>query len=272
MIHRPGGAETSSDRAGPSRSGLGSRRVVRTAFAFSVAVHVLAISMYPRFVRTRPELGAFPLPATTPTTQGSVVIRLIEIDQTPDPERPDEPEEIEELAEPAPEVDAPSFDALPGIEIVPLGPTVAERLRPNLRNAMLWTEPPPEFFDLTLEQREELLVAGRITEWLDSVGVARAGEEAATDWTFGDADGGRWGVSPRGIHLGDITIPLPNFTLGTPVGKRDEANRRLREYEEIARQAGQAVLLQSWKERSEAIRARRDRERAAAQPDTTRGR
>ena len=30
----------------------------------------------------------------------------------------------------------------------------------------------------------------------------------ARDWTF-ERDGERWGISPDGIHLGDVTIPLP---------------------------------------------------------------
>ena len=78
-------------------------------------------------------------------------------------------------------------------------------------------------------------------------------------------------MSPGKLHLGDLTLPLP-FAFGTPVGKRDEANRRVWEWEEIQRGAAAAAARESWKERAQAIRERRDRERAAARPDTSRTR
>jgi hypothetical protein len=146
---------------------------------------------------------------------------------------------------------------------VPPAPTAAERLRPNLTDARLWAEPPPEFYELTLEQREELLLSARIVEWYDSVALVRAAEGRLTDWTFRDGSGGRWGVADGRMYLGDVSVPLP-LNFGTPVGKRDEVNRLLWEYEEISRQSQRFLIEESWKERAAAIRARRDRERAAA--------
>ena len=70
------------------------------------------------------------------------------------------------------------------------------------------------------------------------------------------------------IYLGDIALPLP-LNFGTPVGHRDIEARRVFEWEEIERQSQRYIIEQSWKERAAAIRARRDRERAAAQADTT---
>jgi hypothetical protein len=245
---------------------------VWSAFGFSAALHLLVVILYPLlFERIGPEASPFFPPSPSVPLQGTPVIRLIEIDQTPDAERPDDPDEIEELEEPAAEAEAPILEALPGIEVVPLGPTAAERLRPHLVDARIWRALPPEFFELTFEQREELALADRLTTWLDSAQTARAAADALTDWTFTDSRGGRWGVSPGQIHLGDITIPLP-LSFGTPLGKRDENNRLIWQWEEIMRQAARADVEIMWRERAAAIRARRDAERAAARPDTTRSR
>lgn len=268
----PAGAGDPSDRAGPSRSGLGSRRVVWSAFGFSAALHILVVILYPiMFERIGPEASSFFPPNPSAPSQGTPVIRLIEIDETPSAERPEDPDEIEEIDEPAAEAEAPILDALPGIEVVPRALTAAERLRPHLADARIWRTLPPEFFELTLGQREELALAYRLTEWFDSAQAAQAAEDALTDWTVTDSRGGRWGISPGKIHLGDITIPLP-FNFGTPVGKRDENNRLIWQWEEIMRQAARADVEIMWRERAAAIRARRDAERAAARPDTTRGR
>jgi hypothetical protein len=268
MRSRPGGEHDRSDRAGPSRSGLGSRRVVWTAFGASVALHLLAIVLYPLFFdRLEPGASFFSPPITTRSVRGTEVIRIVEIEETPEPTTPEEPDEIEEEDEPVARVEVPQLEGVPDVELAPPGPTAAERLRPNLVDARLWRSPPPEFFELTLDQREELILADRITSWLDSVQAAQAAEERLTDWTFTDGRGGRWGVSPGKLHLGDITLPLP-LAFGTPVGKRDETNQLLWQWEEIMRQAGRAEVELSWRERAEAIRKRRDAERAAARGDT----
>lgn len=270
MQTRPGGTRDPSDRAGPSRSGLGSRRVVWSAFGTSILLHVLAVLLYPTlFESLDPDVPAF-FPSDRDPPDGLEVIQLIDIEPF-EPEEPAEPEEIEEVSDPEAEVGGPVLDALPGIEVVPLGPSAAERLRPDLQEARLWRRPPAAFYELSLEQREELLIAGRLTAWLDSVAVAEAAENALTDWTVTDSDGGRWGISPGQLHLGDVTVPLP-INFGVPVGKRDETNMLVWQWEEIMRQGRRADVEATWRERAEAIRARRDAERAAQPPDTTRWR
>jgi hypothetical protein len=240
------------------------------AFSVSVVVHVIAVLLYPSVVRSiRPGAPAFQPPTNVSSSQGAVVLRLIEIDEVADLEQPDDPEEIEEVVVPETEAEAPIIDGVPVGVLVPPGPTAAERLRPNQMNALLWAEPPPEYYELTLDQREELILAGRIVEWYDSIALVRAAEDRFTDWTYEDSNGGRWGVSEGKLHLGDLTLPLP-LAFGTPVGKRDEVNRRLWQIEELSRQSQQYLIQQNWRERSAAIRARRDRERNRA--DTTRSR
>jgi len=239
--------------------------VVRSAFALSVAVHVLAVFAYPFFVRTlQPEGFAlrFRTPAVAP--DGIEVLNLVEVDVPTDVARPDDPREVAEVAAAA-EVEGPRLEEAIVMDLPSPGLTPAERLRPYLTDPRLWAPPPPEFGALTLEQREELAIAGRLDAWYDSVAAAAAADAAWTDWTFTDGDGDRWGISPGQLHLGDVTIPLPTFA--APPGQRDY----LWQWDEIARQGAQVAVQESVRERLEAIRARRDRERAAArQADSVR--
>ena len=242
------------------------------AFGLSLTIHILAVGLYPLlFEQISPDARAFFPSVVNGPPLGTPVIRLIELDETSNLEPPEDPEEMDDVEDPEAEVQAPILEGLLDIVVAPAGPSAADRLRPRLIDARLWRAPPAAFFELSLEQREELIIASRLGEWLDSVRVSQAAEDALTDWTFTDSDGGRWGISPGKIHLGDITLPLP-INFGTSVGKRDETRRLVWQWEEIMRQAARADIEMSWRERSEAIRARRDAERTVAVPDTTRGR
>ena len=268
MRNRPRHEGSITDRAWLDSRGLGSPRIRGIALGASVAVHVVGILLY-MMVSAVLQPDAFTLPIDTDRTseQGTPLIRLIDI-LPEDLERPEEPDELAEIR--AGEADArrPLIEGIRLGEILPPPNNAADRLHPNLVDARLWAAPPPEFFELSIGQREQLLVSERIVEWYDSVAIARAAEDRLTDWTFTDSNGGRWGVADGKIYLGDIALPLP-LNFGTPVGHRDIEARRVFEWEEIERQSQRYIIEQSWKERAAAIRARRDRERAAAQADTT---
>lgn len=267
MDERPGDTDLKRDRAWQESRGLGSQRVKVSAFGISIAAHVVAILLYTAVSTVlRPDGLVIPLENQNESEQGVEVIQLIEFDDE-DLERPEEPEEIAQVSAAAEDVRPPFIPSPTGGELIPPGPTAAERLRPNLADARLWAEPPPEFYELTLQEQEELLASARIVEWYDSVAAAQAAEDRLTDWTFRDGQGGRWGVADGKIYLGDFVVPVP-INFGTPVGKRDEYARRTWEFEEIQRQSQQFLIQQAWKERSAAIRERRDRERAVARGDT----
>lgn len=272
MGHRPGVDDLNADRAWQRGRGLGSSRTRVSAFSISIAAHVIAIVLYTSVMAVlEPDGPAFTIETDRDTDDAVVVIELIELEEE-DPERPEEPEEITSVEASAADARRPTIAGAPTAQLVPPGPTAAERLAPNLVDARVWAEPPPEFYQLTTEEREELMLSRRIVEWYDSVSLARAAEDRLTDWTFTDSKGGRWGVADGRIYLGDIAIPVP-IQFGTPVGQRDAVNYRLWEFEEIERQSQRYIIEQSWLERSEAIRERRDRERSTeVRPDTTRAR
>ena len=252
--------------AGQGRSGLGSRRVVWTAFAFSVVLHVVVMFVYPSVMRrdvTDPAPSL--LPSTADPSSDMEVIALLEIALDEDPQRPEDPEDVEDVEAPDIAPTGPDLGALEGPVLVRPGPTAVERLRPDLRDERIWAPVAAERVQLSLEQMLDLDMAARILQYQDSVEAAIAAGAALTDWTFTDSDGKRWGVSPGKIHLGDITLPLP-FNFGTSPHKIQEQRALLAVWEAMQRQAARAVIQDSWKERAQAIRARRDRERS--KPDT----
>jgi hypothetical protein len=269
MQDRAGGREPPPGRATSRRSGLGSRSVVRTAFGVSVAVHVLAVLAYPALSRRlQPEGVAFFYPAAPGSAGGMEVVELVEVDLVEELQRPDRPQDVERIGTAPVSIQRPALVEPGGIDLPTPGLTPAERLRPRLTDRRIWAPLPPEWSELTMEQREELMLAGRLQEWQDSVNAAAAAAAAWTDWTFTDGGGGRWGVSERGLHLGDLTIPLPQFE--APYGQREY----MWQWNEIARQGAQAAVQETVRERMEAIRARRDaeraRERSNAPADSTR--
>jgi len=145
------------------------------------------------------------------------------------------------------------------------GHTAAERLRPRVSDPRLWVPLTSEIAGLSDEQRARLELSLAIAVLADSMATAEETTRRATDWTYTDAVGRRWGFSPGFIHLGELTIPVP-FGFSTPANSL--AARRAYEDAEIAGQAGRAEARQTLRDRAAEIRRRRDAERARARADT----
>ncbi|MEQ9399120.1 MAG: hypothetical protein RJQ04_08095 [Longimicrobiales bacterium] len=270
-MNRPAGSPSPiSDRNDRSRrSGLASRRVLVASFGVSVALHVIALLLYPAM---RPagvrEFVPFLLPSASSALDGMEVIQVVEVDEL-DSEAPAAPVMPTEVQPSGVDADAPSTDPGQGIDpLVPPGPTAAERLRITLEDRRLWAPVDPSLTELSTEQRLELELAGRLEEWNDSVRAAEAARRGLTDWTYTDDDGGRWGVADGKLYLGDLALPFP-FSFGMNPQQLQEAMAREREWLEIERGKATGELRDSWKERAQAIRERRDRERLRARPDTS---
>ena len=248
-----------------------SRRVRWVAAGISVATHAIVILVYPQLTPTRvPERA--PVPVFVPASlDGMRVVQLLELEEVtptaaPEPEvepapEPTQPELVDEADAAAVrvEVEAPAGDPR----------TAAERLRPFMSNPEVWRPIDPELLALTLEERARFEMAAVLDLWIDSITTAEAARVAALDWTYRDADGGRWGFSPGKIHLGDLTLPLP-FNFGPNPSRLNELRQRDWEWMELERGAVAAAVEQSWKERRRAIRERMDAERAAGRGDTIR--
>jgi len=150
-----------------------------------------------------------------------------------------------------------------------LGFTAAERLRPGYNDRRLWLALPEEIVRLSGQQLAQLELDMAIEVIADSMMVLAEAGRRATDWTYTDDQGRRWGVSPGQIHLGGITIPLP-FGFSAPPSA--EGARRAWQDADVALQAGRATATATLKGRAKEIRRRRDEERAKERGDTISGR
>ena len=263
------GRNARSGRDGRRR--LSSRRVAAVSLAVSALFHVLVVLTYSV---SAPDwkFDAFVPVGQAPTTpvEGIRLVRIIEIppddpviEAEEEPDRETEPEQETPTA-PAQE----SESTAPAVETVPTGVRAAEALRVRSADPRLWRAAEPEAHRLTEEERMQLALAGRLESWNDSVRALVSAEEALTDWTRTGENGERWGISPGKLHLGKLTLPLP-FGFGTNAWMRERAARRAFEDADIRNGAAASFMADHWKERVEAIRRRRDREREKARSDST---
>jgi hypothetical protein len=191
-------------------------------------------------------LDIVPVAADVPTPQVVVVAP-----------RPLEPPR----AQPAAQTPAPPAQArTPAARAADPPRTVVERITPRAGgDPRLWARgSDPLRPELDPLNNVRARVYGSIAAYNDSIAAAAEAAARALDWTVRDANGGRWGVSPSGIHLGTVTLPLP--ALGTSAEQRET----MRQWSEIQQQAGRAQVEETFDERVRAIRARRDAARDSA--------
>lgn len=144
------------------------------------------------------------------------------------------------------------------------GGSVLERLSRGYRDPLLLSPAdalPPE--EITEAEWLRLRLANQLGIYNDSVAREVEARLRATDWTVKDKNGGRWGVSPGQIHLGNRTLPLP-FGFSPPPGRRDELAGRMRSWEESQAQASRVEAAQTFQQRVKAIRARQEAARDSA--------
>jgi len=263
-----GGADT----AGPQtrRRRVGYRRTFWVSMAVSAFFHFLAVAVYSNFLVEVPLLA--PQPGSPGQLQRPAGTELVNLETLP------EEDDVEVLSPPAeeePERAAPvstatvtgEEGAVEGEESQPgtPAPTAAERLRPRAGDLRLWAPVDPELTRPSREELMRLLLAAELENLSDSLALAEELARRVTDWTYTDDEGKRWGVSPGKLHLGDITLPLP-FGFGTPAWIREQNGNRLWAWDDIERGAAAKGVRDTWRERAEAIRRRKEAER---KPDTT---
>ncbi len=182
-------------------------------------------------------------------------MRAVEIAVAPEPEieEPTEPEEPqpepEEEPEPAP---APVRTGRAPADTL----TAADRLAPRVVDPRLWEPMVLIPVEPTFEE-VEARVGAAIEMMNDSMLAEAEAAMRARDWTVVDDDGGRWGISPGKIHLGKVTLPLPIWLPVDPDAAADQ-----RQWYELDQALERTRILDTFQERVQAIRERRDRERA----------
>jgi hypothetical protein len=262
--HGPRPLPSSRDR---SRSGY--RRAFWISVGISALLHLLVIALYPNLLKEAP-IWVAPFGSARPPErpEGTELVNLRELSAGETPEVLP-PEEINRAEVPDVSVESPGVEEGPEatdlMRSLAPGPTAAERLRPREGDLRLWAPVDPELTRLSDAELMELLLSAELEDLADSMAVAEELARRATDWTYTDDEGKKWGVSPGKLHLGDITIPLP-FGFGTAPFNRERNAGRLWAWDDIDQAAGRKGVQDFWKERAEAIRRRMDAER---RPDTT---
>ena len=247
------------------------RRALNTGLLVSTVLHLLLVALYPLLLGD-PEPRARRSEPTTqpPLAEGTQIVQIVELPEPPErpqetisPEPPEEPlqPEVSELDAIAVGDDTPADEPEEDEE----GLTVAERLRPRIIEPRIWAPLNPDYTQLTDQERAQLLLRGMIRSWNDSIAVAEALSERATDWTYTDDEGRRWGLSPGRLHLGDFSIPLP-FSFALPPGRREALAERQLIRDDLARGAATAIIRETWAERARAIRERLEAERVPPDP------
>lgn len=137
--------------------------------------------------------------------------------------------------------------------------TNAERLRPREGDPRLWLPPvegPLSQLEAARQARAEQALRNLLRVWMDSLALSEEQRRAAREWVVEDGDK-KWGVSPEGIHLGDVTIPIPLGQLFSEGGERArEAQQALRDFQAIRQQALDQAAAAVRRDRLEAIRER----------------
>ncbi len=215
---------------------------------------------------------------TTPAPQGLVVVDIGEADVTDgiDDPRPEPAQaqtetttrELEVIDLPRAEIagapGVPSVEDPRGAppETDPSLRTNAARLTPRFVDGRIWFDPrDPLLFGERLARfaRADSAVRAILREWLDSLRLDEDARQRAMDWTFEGKDGERWGISPEGIHLGDITIPIP-FGFAPSGPRRREFEQAIRDLTDIQRQDLRSDIEEVAEERLRAMEERREEE------------
>ncbi|MCE2398258.1 MAG: hypothetical protein J4F34_04330 [Gemmatimonadetes bacterium] len=255
--HSPEHLGHRGSRRRPARAGLS------IGLAVSAVAHVALLLLYPSLA---PEISSWHLPvALGPTSEpaGTRVLRIVEV-EGPEVVSPDGPVdlEVEDLHVDRPE--SPRLEEDGGAALPRWTPaqSALERLRISEGgDPRLWQPLDPDLIGPSPEQIMALRVAIAIEAAADSA-VARA-EEArrSLDWSYTDEEGGRWGVSPGKLHLGDLTIPLP-FGFGPPPDVNGDRAEMAFRTADVDRAASTLAVRRSWEERREAMMKRREELRA----------
>ena len=250
------------------RRGYG--RALRIGLGISLVVHLFVIFVLGQALSLDPASFRSQQERRLVQVQGMAVVQVDEVvpADEPDPEAVRLPPEDE----PEPEVDEDDPDSLTpdGVAAVPVpgrepigGPrlTNAEKLQPREGDERLWEDfadqPIPEYVAANPYADYEGEIRARLSVMLDSLALSEEQRRRAMEWLAGD-EGQEWGVSPDGIHIAGIVIPV---NLAQLLAEEGPAGRESRQEMRDLRD----IQLQNLLQDAEAVR----RERAQQMRDRT---
>lgn len=247
-------------RRAPARDREG-RRALGIGLIVSVVLHGVLFLFFGD-AALEPPGEAPPAPAEAPASG----MRVVQVTPAPPEAGTAEPTPAQEPAptrlapEPArsrPATVEPPGERTPGAPV----PRGAARITPGPRDPRIWSAVPDamDVLALTPEDIRRIELLARLSALGDSAATAELEALARFDWTVKDENGGKWGISPGKIHLGDITLPLPFGFGGRTFGTGYEGT--VEEWQAIQDQARRIGIEEDIQERIRAIRERKERER-----------
>lgn len=257
------------------------------SFIFSIAVHVLVLSLFVQaLVMQRPLLDLFRRAQARPdTTERATFVSLPAAAKVASPgsaggdDRPDRGRPAPPLVAPrtVPTVIAPPSRAVPAPE-TGTGPLVGgggpkRGVQPSYSDPRLWS-PPGRIATVPRTPAEQLdsVIIATVGPYNDSVAAARSGR-APGDWTF-ERNGRKYGVDQKYIRLGPVSIPtavlaLLPLNVGGGQSMFDRANTTNGRSAEIFTQAQRGINEADFQKAVRSIRERKERERSQKERERT---
>ncbi|TFG64481.1 MAG: hypothetical protein E4H28_05165 [Gemmatimonadales bacterium] len=211
------------------------RSALRIGLVISAVVHFVVIFVLGRALSLDPASFRSP-PRRTIELQGLPVVQVDEVqpafETDPDAVRlplEEEPEPGEEQQD-GETPEGPAALPIPGRALV--GPprlTNAEKLQPQEGDERLWYDldgqPIPEYLDHDVYAAYEGEIRSRLSRMLDSLSLSDEQRRRALEWITGD-EGQEWGVTPDGIYIAGMLIPLSLGQLFAEEGPNGRESRQ----------------------------------------------
>jgi hypothetical protein len=236
------------------------RRVLVPALAVSFLVHLLLfrVTLDPdsdRLISPPP-----PRYLDTERVMRAHDITAVEVDVPPIDVQIRELEERREAEIP----NAPWTIPPPATAAPPEASSIRERLRYRMGSVEVWRpREMPRGELMTPEDVVRARVAAELQQFNDSVAAEAAARARATDWTFTDSEGRRWGITPNRIYINGDSVKIPmqiEFAPHPMVGREQRA--RIQDWNQIQMQAARVETQEVINERIRLIRERAEQERA----------
>jgi hypothetical protein len=252
------------------------KRRYRRAFWTGLGISALVHGAFFLWTAGQVRFGAARFEALPPSAAPPQGIQVIEVRPlTPEEAEAREEQRLIELRERERETPPTEQEGAPGGEPLPPVPpaargaegrglTNAEKLQPRLGDPELWRgyDPRnrPEYLSERMPQAEAML-RSYLGRMLDSLSLSEEQRRKAVEWLMGEDED--WGVTPDGIILGGIEIPMNVGAMFQEEGPRGRESRQLqRDQTLIDQQELRADVESTLEERNRAIEERADSARA----------
>jgi len=237
-------------RPWPSAAGL----------ATSLLLHWAALSLYPALPRA-PAGEADPSAQTALPLRALQAVRIAETGPS-DPSAEEAPVEIDAALPDGVAPEAPAIDEDPRYRFPRAYEPAADRLRAGRGDPRLWTPIATELIEPTPDEVLRMEILASLAAMADSAAAGAEARRRATDWTYADSEGKKWGAQDGVVYLGGVPLPIP-FGFAAPPDYNGERAARAYRFSEIDRHAGTRAVQLTWKERVKFMRLRREARRAA---------